>query len=229
MLPNAPVAVLPIAREVSWHNVDDLQQLDEAKQPRQRVQNVHQRYRSRISPRNLQLVAFCTSRATRRPHFFSGVVGQGESAEEEFRNAWASLGETLTAAGVGYEDIIDTTIYMVELQNARAMSKAKTNLSKNLTQPPRGSVSPNWSFQGQELRSKFWRENRDKDRYRPSFFTLTSATLPLLTGNRAKAGHLRGAEAFRSGKSIRPSFRKKHHLPREMACSGEPLTLQRPA
>jgi enamine deaminase RidA (YjgF/YER057c/UK114 family) len=58
--------------------------------------------------------------------FFSGVVGHGESPEEEFRNAWASLGETLTAAGVGYEDIIDTTIYVVDLQkNARAMSKAK--------------------------------------------------------------------------------------------------------
>jgi enamine deaminase RidA (YjgF/YER057c/UK114 family) len=42
-------------------------------------------------------------------------VGRGESAEEEFRNAWQSLGETLAAAGVGYHDIIDTTIYMVDL------------------------------------------------------------------------------------------------------------------
>ena len=58
--------------------------------------------------------------------FCSGVVGQGDSAEEEFRNAWVSLGETLTEAGVGYEDIIDTTIYMVDLQkNAAAMAKVK--------------------------------------------------------------------------------------------------------
>jgi enamine deaminase RidA (YjgF/YER057c/UK114 family) len=63
--------------------------------------------------------------------FFSGVVGQGESAEEEFRNAWASLGETLAAAGVGYEDIIDTTLYMVDLQkHAAAMSKAKDEYIK---------------------------------------------------------------------------------------------------
>ena len=58
--------------------------------------------------------------------FFSGVVGQGDSAEDEFRNAWASLSDTLAEAGVGYEDIIDTTIYMVDLQkNAAAMSKVK--------------------------------------------------------------------------------------------------------
>ena len=63
--------------------------------------------------------------------FFSGVVGRGETAEEEFRNAWQSLGETLAAAGVGYEDIIDTTIYMVDLQkNTAAMSKAKDEFIK---------------------------------------------------------------------------------------------------
>lgn len=63
--------------------------------------------------------------------FFSGVVGQGESAEEEFRNAWAYLGETLAAAGVGYEDIIDTTLYMVDLQkHVAAMSKAKDEYIK---------------------------------------------------------------------------------------------------
>ena len=55
--------------------------------------------------------------------FFSGVVGQGDSAEDEFRNAWSSLNETLKEAGVGYEDIIDTTVYMVDLQkNAAAVS-----------------------------------------------------------------------------------------------------------
>lgn len=63
--------------------------------------------------------------------FCSGVVGQGDSAEEEFRNAWHSLGGTLAEAGLGYEDIIDTTIYMVDLQkNAAAMSKVKDEFIK---------------------------------------------------------------------------------------------------
>ena len=63
--------------------------------------------------------------------FFSGVVGQGDSAEDEFRSAWASLGDTLTEAGVGYEDIIDTTIYLVDLQkNAATMSKVKDEFIK---------------------------------------------------------------------------------------------------
>ena len=63
--------------------------------------------------------------------FFSGVVGSGESAEDEFRNAWKSLGEVLTEAGVGYEDIIDTTLYIVDLaKHAAAMAKAKDEFIK---------------------------------------------------------------------------------------------------
>ena len=63
--------------------------------------------------------------------FFSGVVGQGDSAEDEFRSAWASLGDTLAEGGVGYEDIIDTTIYLVDLQkNAATMSKVKDEFIK---------------------------------------------------------------------------------------------------
>ena len=63
--------------------------------------------------------------------FFSGVVGQGDSAEDEFRSAWASLGDTLAEVGVGYEDIIDTTIYLVDLQkNAATMSKVKDEFIK---------------------------------------------------------------------------------------------------
>ena len=63
--------------------------------------------------------------------FFSGVVGQGESAEEEFRSAWASLEVTLTEAGIGYEDIIDTTLYVVDLQkNASTMAKIRNEFIK---------------------------------------------------------------------------------------------------
>ena len=61
----------------------------------------------------------------------SGIVGRGDTVEEEFRNAWQSVGETLAAAGVGYADIIDMTIYMVDLrQNAAAMAKAKDEFVK---------------------------------------------------------------------------------------------------
>ena len=63
--------------------------------------------------------------------FCSGVVGRGDSAEEEFRNAWQSVGETLAAAGVGYEDIVDSTLYVVELQkNAATMAKVKDEFIK---------------------------------------------------------------------------------------------------
>ena len=63
--------------------------------------------------------------------FFSGVIGSGESAEDEFRNAWQSLGEVLAAAGVGYEDIVDSTLYVVDLQkNAATMAKVKDEFIK---------------------------------------------------------------------------------------------------
>jgi enamine deaminase RidA (YjgF/YER057c/UK114 family) len=63
--------------------------------------------------------------------FCSGAVGRGETLEDEFRNAWESLGPVLAEAGVGYEDIIDSTLYVVDLQkNAAAMAKAKDEFIK---------------------------------------------------------------------------------------------------
>lgn len=63
--------------------------------------------------------------------FVSGVVGSGESAEDEFRNAWQALGVTLDAAGVGYEDIVDSVLYIVGLQaNAGTMAKVKDEFIK---------------------------------------------------------------------------------------------------
>ncbi len=63
--------------------------------------------------------------------FCSGVVGQGDTAEDEFRNAWQSLGKVLAAAGVGYEDIVDSTLYVVDLQkNAATMAKVKDEFVK---------------------------------------------------------------------------------------------------
>ena len=58
--------------------------------------------------------------------FCSGVIGQGESAEDEFRDAWEKIGAVLAEAGASYADIVDTTIYLVDLAaNAAAMAKIK--------------------------------------------------------------------------------------------------------
>jgi enamine deaminase RidA (YjgF/YER057c/UK114 family) len=63
--------------------------------------------------------------------FCSGCVGQAESAEEEFRQAWQQIGAILAEAGCGYEDIVDSTLYMVDLQsNAAAMFKVKDEFIK---------------------------------------------------------------------------------------------------
>jgi len=58
--------------------------------------------------------------------FCSGVVGRGESAEDEFRDAWRALGRTLEAAGATYADIVDSTLYVVGLrEHAATMAKVK--------------------------------------------------------------------------------------------------------
>ena len=63
--------------------------------------------------------------------FASGVIGTGESAEDEFRDAWRSLGDLLAEAGVGYEDIVDSTLYIVDLQkHAATMAKVKDEFIK---------------------------------------------------------------------------------------------------
>ncbi len=63
--------------------------------------------------------------------FCSGVIGSGESAEDEFRNAWQSLGKVLAEAGVGFEDIVDSTLYIVDLQkHAATMAKVKDEFVK---------------------------------------------------------------------------------------------------
>jgi enamine deaminase RidA (YjgF/YER057c/UK114 family) len=63
--------------------------------------------------------------------FCSGVIGSGDTAEEEFRDAWQKVGRTLEAAGASYADIVDTTLYMVDpLGDARAMMTAKDEFIK---------------------------------------------------------------------------------------------------
>ena len=58
--------------------------------------------------------------------FCSGCVGQAESAEDEFRQAWQQIGDVLAEAGCVYEDIIDSTLYIVDLQaNAETMFAVK--------------------------------------------------------------------------------------------------------
>jgi len=63
--------------------------------------------------------------------FVSGCVGQAEDAEDEFRDAWQQVGAVLAEAGCGYEDIVDSTLYMVDLQkNAGTMFKVKDEFVK---------------------------------------------------------------------------------------------------
>jgi enamine deaminase RidA (YjgF/YER057c/UK114 family) len=51
----------------------------------------------------------------------SGQIGTAggavpEQPEEEFRNAWKSVGRVLAEAGLGYEDIVEYTTFHVGLQ-----------------------------------------------------------------------------------------------------------------
>ena len=63
--------------------------------------------------------------------YCSGIIGHGESVEDEFRTAWQSLGKVLAEAGVGFEDIVDSTLYIVNLQqNAATMAKVKDEFIK---------------------------------------------------------------------------------------------------
>ena len=63
--------------------------------------------------------------------FCSGVIGNGDTAEDEFRDAWQSIGRTLEEAGAGYSDIVDTTLYIVDLaENAGIMAKVKDEFIK---------------------------------------------------------------------------------------------------
>jgi len=48
--------------------------------------------------------------------YCSGQIGRGESAEEEFRNAWQLVGEVLSSAGLDFSNILDVTSYHVGLQ-----------------------------------------------------------------------------------------------------------------
>jgi enamine deaminase RidA (YjgF/YER057c/UK114 family) len=58
--------------------------------------------------------------------FISGIIGQGDTPLEEFRDAWARVGRVLAETGLGYGDIIDTTLYIVGLRElAGAMARAK--------------------------------------------------------------------------------------------------------
>ena len=49
--------------------------------------------------------------------FFSGVIGSGESAEEEFRNAWTQIGVVLEEAGLSFDNIVEYTSYHVKMHD----------------------------------------------------------------------------------------------------------------
>lgn len=58
--------------------------------------------------------------------FCSGVIGRGDTAEAEFHDAWARIGEVLAEAGADYSDIVDLTIYAIDLA-AHAPVLARVN------------------------------------------------------------------------------------------------------
>ena len=67
----------------------------------------------------------------------SGQIGTGadgtvpESAGDEFRNAWRSVGNVLEAAGLGFDDIVEITSYHVGLRdNMGAFMKVKDEFVK---------------------------------------------------------------------------------------------------
>ena len=55
--------------------------------------------------------------------FLSGVIGTGEKGKlpddlnEEFHNAWKSIGEILADVGAGYGDIVECTTFHVDFQS----------------------------------------------------------------------------------------------------------------
>jgi enamine deaminase RidA (YjgF/YER057c/UK114 family) len=58
--------------------------------------------------------------------FLSGVIGRGDTAEAEFRNAWRTVGAVLAEAGAGFADVVDSTLYIVDLAaNAATMAAVK--------------------------------------------------------------------------------------------------------
>jgi enamine deaminase RidA (YjgF/YER057c/UK114 family) len=58
--------------------------------------------------------------------YVSGVIGRGDTAETEFRNAWETVAMVLAEASAGLADIVDSTLYIVDLAaNAATMAKVK--------------------------------------------------------------------------------------------------------
>lgn len=56
--------------------------------------------------------------------FVSGCIGRADAIEDEFRDAWQQVGAILAEAGCGYDDILESTLYMVDLQkNTQIMRK----------------------------------------------------------------------------------------------------------
>jgi enamine deaminase RidA (YjgF/YER057c/UK114 family) len=58
--------------------------------------------------------------------FVAGVIGHGDSPEAEFRSAWETVALVLAEAGAGLADIVDSTLYIVDLAaNAATMARVK--------------------------------------------------------------------------------------------------------
>ena len=58
--------------------------------------------------------------------YVSGVIGNGESLEDEFSSAFASLNSVLEAAGYSMADVVEMTSFHVDMSDTlRAFMKAR--------------------------------------------------------------------------------------------------------
>ncbi len=79
--------------------------------------------------------------------FFSGVTGcrpdgsVAEDPETQFRDAFRFLGDTLLAANLGFEDVVEMTTYQVDLRRHLAVF---TKVKDEFVKPP----YPAWSSIG---------------------------------------------------------------------------------
>ena len=64
--------------------------------------------------------------------YFSGIVGDGRlKGYDQFKNAFEGLEKTLAEAGCTFDDIIDTTFFIVDMKtNTRALAKAQSEYIK---------------------------------------------------------------------------------------------------
>jgi 2-iminobutanoate/2-iminopropanoate deaminase len=81
--------------------------------------------------------------------FTSGVIGvdpasgalSGDDAAGQTRAAMANLGTVLAAAGLGFADIVKTTIFLIDMADFRAVNEVYAESFAGLPPPARSTVA----------------------------------------------------------------------------------------